>query len=222
MHLFIKTLQDRFKEVANSSVAAGQKAYMRNQFNYYGVKTPGRRQIQKGLFKKELLPPKHELSELVRTLWELPEREHQYLGQELARKYVRHIEEDDIELYKYMILHKSWWDTVDFIAANLVGAYFKAFPYKRDFITQKWMASNNIWLQRSCLLFQLKYKEALDTVFLEKTIGSLLGSQEFFINKAIGWILREYSKTNKDWVLQCVANTSLNSLSKREATRLIP
>ena len=208
--------------MANTSVAAGQKAYMRNQFDYYGVKTPGRRQIQKELFKKELLPPKHELSELVRALWELPERENQYTGQELAKKYLRQIEEDDIVLYEHMILHKSWWDTVDFIAANLVGAYFKAFPHKRDGITQKWMKSNNIWLQRSCLLFQLKYKEALDTVFLEKTISSLLGSEEFFINKAIGWVLREYSKTNKDWVIQFVANTFLNSLSKREALRLIP
>ncbi|MGB5700180.1 DNA alkylation repair protein [Muriicola sp.] len=222
MRLFIKTLQYRFKEMANTSVAAGQKAYMRNQFDYYGVKTPGRRQIQKELFKKELLPPKHELSELVRTLWELPEREHQYIAQELAKKYLRQIEEDDIVLYEHMILHKSWWDTVDFIAATLVGAYFKSFPHTRDGITQKWLASNNIWLQRSCLLFQLKYKETLDTVFLAKTISSLLGSEEFFINKAIGWVLREYSKTKPEWVLQFVADTSLNSLSKREALRLIP
>lgn len=221
MHLFIKTLQDRFKEVAASSVAAGQKAYMRNQFDFYGVKTPGRRRIQKEFFKKNWLPSKNELPKLVRKLWELPERELQYLGQELARKYVRHIEEDDIMLYEYMILHKSWWDTVDFIAANLVGAYFKAYPQKRDMITQKWMVSNNIWLQRSCLLFQLKYKETLDTIFLEKTINSLLGSQEFFINKAIGWVLREYSKTNKEWVLQFVAKTPMSSLSAREALRKI-
>ena len=207
--------------MANTSVAAGQKAYMRNQFDYYGVKTPGRRQIQKELFKKELLPPKHKLSELVRTLWELPEREHQYVAQELARKYSKNIEENDILLYEYMITHKSWWDTVDFIAATLVGAYFKTFPHKRNDITNRWMSSNNIWLQRSTLLFQLKFKETLDTEFLAKTINSLSGSQEFFINKAIGWVLREYSKTNQAWVLQFVAKTSLHPLSKREAIRLI-
>jgi 3-methyladenine DNA glycosylase AlkD len=120
-----------------------------------------------------------------------------------------------------MILQKSWWDTVDFIAVNLVGAYFKVFPHKRNVITQKWMASNNIWLQRSCLLFQLKYKELLDTEFLANTISSLLGSQEFFINKAIGWVLREYSKTNQEWVIHFVSNTPLNSLSEREALRKI-
>jgi 3-methyladenine DNA glycosylase AlkD len=168
-----------------------------------------------------MLPSKHELHKLVTSLWNLPERENQYVAQELARKYIRNIEEEDILLYEYMITHKSWWDTVDFIAAVLVGAYFKAFPHRRNDITKRWMSSNNMWLQRSTLLFQLKYKETLDTEFLAGTINNLLGSQEFFINKAIGWVLREYSKTNKDWVLQFAAKTSLHSLSKREGLRLI-
>jgi 3-methyladenine DNA glycosylase AlkD len=221
IHKFLKTLEDLFKEEANASIAAGQKTYMRHQFDYYGVKTPTRREIQRKLFKKDMLPPKHDLHKLVTSLWNLPQRENQYVAQELARKYIRNIEEDDLLLYEYMITHKAWWDTVDFIADNLVGTYFKAFPNKRDDITKKWMASNNIWLQRTTLLFQLKYKMTLDTEFLSKTINSLLGSKEFFINKAIGWVLREYSKTNKEWVLNFVANSSLHSLSKREAFRLI-
>jgi 3-methyladenine DNA glycosylase AlkD len=221
MHLFINTLEDMFKEMANASVAAGQKAYMRNQFDYYGVKTPERRQIQKELFKKELLPSKHELAELVRTLWELPEREHQYAAQELARKYVRQLEEDDILLYEHMILHKSWWDTVDFIAVNLVGQYFKKYPLKRATYSAKWLASGNIWLQRTALLFQLKYKASLDTQLLGDIIQKLLGSGEFFINKAIGWVLREYSKTNAPWVLQFAGTTALHPLSKKEALRLL-
>ena len=120
-----------------------------------------------------------------------------------------------------MITHKSWWDTVDFIAANLVGPYFKSFPGQREKITGKWLSSNNMWLQRSVLLFQLKYKDSLDTDFLADTIHSLTGSEEFFINKAIGWILREYSKTNPQWVRQFVQATSLHPLSKREGLRLI-
>jgi len=221
MHIFLKTLEDQFKKEANASIAAGQKAYMREQFDFYGVKTPVRRRIQRELFKKDVLPPKHELQKLIISLWNLPQRENQYVAQELARKYIKNIEEDDILLYEHMITNRSWWDTVDFIAATLVGAYFKTFPEKRMVVTKRWMSSNNIWLQRSCLLFQLKYKETLDTAYLAKTISSLLGSQEFFINKAIGWILREYSKTNKDWVLQFEAKTSLHPLSKREALRLI-
>jgi len=86
---------------------------------------------------------------------------------------------------------------------------------------KKWLLSNNIWLQRSALLFQLKYKENIDTVLLSATINSLLGSKEFFINKAIGWILREYSKTNAIWVMEFANKTALSSLSKKEALRLI-
>ncbi|NNJ88044.1 MAG: DNA alkylation repair protein [Eudoraea sp.] len=221
MHNFLNTLEAQFKKEANDSIAEGQKAYMRNQFDFYGVKTPVRRRIQRELFKKDILPPKQELHQLVKILWGLPQREHQYVAQELARKYIKNFEEDDIILYEHMITHKSWWDTVDFIAATLVGVYFKTFPHKINEVTTRWMASDNIWLQRSTVLFQLKYKENLNTEFLAKTIKSLLGSKEFFINKAIGWVLREYGKTNKEWVLQFAANTSLDSLSKREALRLI-
>lgn len=83
------------------------------------------------------------------------------------------------------------------------------------------MKSGNIWLQRCALLFQLKYKKETDTTLLSDTINILLGSKEFFINKAIGWILREYSRTNPEWVIAFTEKTALNSLSKREALRLV-
>lgn len=218
---FLDTLDRLCVEKANAEIAAGQKAYMRDQFAFYGIKTPVRKEIQKVLFQKDLLPSKDDLPTLVRILWEKAERENQYIGQELARKYIRKAEAKDWEVYEYMITHKSWWDTVDFIASNLVGPYFQQYPHKRDEVTSSWMESGNMWLQRTVLLFQLKYKDALDTDFLADTIHSLTGSEEFFINKAIGWILREYSKTNPQWVRQFVQATSLHPLSKREGLRLI-
>lgn len=120
-----------------------------------------------------------------------------------------------------MITHQSWWDTVDFIATKLLGAYFKTYPEEKEKYVNKWLKSNNIWLQRSALLFQLKYKTDLDTVLLSCTITSLLGSKEFFINKAIGWVLREYSKSNPEWVIDFVNENHLTALSKREALRLV-
>ncbi|GGD42559.1 DNA alkylation repair protein [Muriicola marianensis] len=218
---FLETLDRLCAEKANAEIAAGQKAYMRNQFAFYGVKTPERKEIQKVIFQKELLPSKVDLPTLIRVLWEKTERENQYIGQELARKFIRKAEAEDWELYEYMITHKSWWDTVDFIASNLVGPYFMAYPGNRDGVTEKWMTSGNIWLQRTVLLFQLKYKEDTDTEFLSKTITRLLGSREFFINKAIGWILREYSKTNPSWVKEFAARTPLEPLSAKEGLRLL-
>ncbi len=95
------------------------------------------------------------------------------------------------------------------------------FPEQRDKHVGRWLESNNICLQRSCLLFQLKYKDDLDTKFLSHIIQPLLGSKEFFINKAIGWVLREYSKTNPEWVMTFTNKTVLSPLSEREAVRLI-
>ena len=221
MTTFINTLEIELEKNSNPRIALEQKAYMRNQFAYYGIKATERREIQKPFFIKEFLPKKDKLDQIIIALWEKPQRDYQYFSQELAFKYVKQLAEKDIELYEYMVTHKSWWDTIDFIAAKLIGEYFKKFPEQRDAYVKKWISSNNIWLQRSALLFQLKYKENLDTALLSSIINSLLGSKEFFINKAIGWILREYSKTNPTWVKDFAKKTALSSLSKKEALRLI-
>jgi 3-methyladenine DNA glycosylase AlkD len=121
-----------------------------------------------------------------------------------------------------MVTNKSWWDTVDFIAVKLIGNYFKVFPELKEDYINKWIASENIWLQRSALLFQLKYKKDLDPKLMAYTIKQLLGSKEFSVNKAIGWVLREYGRTNPNWVLDFVNTTStISNLSKKEALRLI-
>ena len=218
---YIKRLETEFKKRANDKIAAGQKAYMKNNFEFYGLKTPVRHEIQKPFLVKEHLPPKSEMEKIVKTLWEKPEREYQYFAQEMAFKYAKRFNENDINLFEFMIVNKSWWDTVDFIAPKLIGKYFKVFSGQRDKRVKKWISSGNIWLQRSSLLFQLNYKEKLDTELLEYIINSLVGSEEFFVNKAIGWILRQYSKINPEWVIEFTKRTKLDKLSYKEALRLI-
>ncbi len=221
MNDFIKALRLEFEAHSDSKIAAEQKAYLRDQFLFYGIKTPIRRSIQKPFLVKEYLPPKENLDGLTRQLWNRPQREYHYFAQELAQKYVKQFEKKDIQLFEFMVTTNSWWDTVDFIAPKLISEYFKKFPEQRDFYVNKWLASNNIWLQRSCLIFQLLSKENMDAELLTHVINSLLGSKEFFINKAIGWILRDYSRTNPKWVSDFVAKTPLEPLSKREALRLL-
>jgi 3-methyladenine DNA glycosylase AlkD len=194
---------------------------MRNQFAFFGLSAPERKQIQQAFLVNKYLPPKSQMSEIVKQLWQKEQREFQYFAQEFALKYSNRVERQDIELFAYMISHKSWWDTVDFIATKLVGNYFRQFPEQRDYYVQKWLDSQNIWLQRSAVLFQLKYKNDLDTELLTLIIKSLQPSNEFFINKAIGWILREYSRSNPAWVQDFVAQNQLSKLSAREALRLL-
>jgi len=218
---FINTLEIEFEKHKNAKIALEQKAYMRHQFQFYGLKATVRREIQKPFFIKEYLPQKREIEHIIKTLWEKPQREYQHFAQELAFKYVKQLELKDINLFEFMVTNKSWWDTVDFIANKLMGEYFKTFPNQKEKYVTKWLKSDNMWLQRSALLFQLKYKNKIDTVLLSSTINSLLNSKEFFINKAIGWVLREYSRTNPNWVIEFVNNTELSTLSKKEALRLL-
>ncbi len=218
---YVSLLEIEFEKNSNPEVAIGQKAYMKNNFEFYGIKTPVRRKIQKPFMSQMQLPQKNDLEKIIKILWKKPEREFQYFAQELTEKYTKQFDKRDIKLFEYMIVHKSWWDSIDFIAPKLVGEYFKLYPGQRNTCIEKWLVSDNIWLQRSSVLFQLNYKNELDTEFISYIINSLLGSKEFFINKAIGWILRQYSKTNPDWVIDFTNNTRLNKLSYKEALRLI-
>lgn len=218
---FINTLESEFARNSNPQVASEQEKYLRGRFECYGLKTTLRREVQKPFLEKAFLPEKATLTDLVTILWQKPQREYQYFAQELAAKYLKQQEKHDIELYEYMVSHKSWWETVDFIATKLMGNYFKVYPSSRHDFVNKWIASGNSWLQRSALLFQLKYKQELDEELLTLTINPLLGSEDFFINKAIGWILREHSRTNPSWVLDFTEQTALSTLSHREALKLI-
>ncbi len=220
MH-YVSQLEEDFKKQGDRNIAEKQESYLKNQFELYGIPTPLRKETQKPFLLKNNLPLKSELTKITEELWAKPQREFQYFAIDLNRKYLKKIEFQDIELFELMITNKSWWDTVDLIATNLVGTYFKLFPEQIFPVTEKWMDSGNMWLQRTCLIFQLKYKEEIDNKLLSDYILLLKDTNEFFINKAIGWILREYTRTNPQWVIDFVETYELSNLSKREALRLI-
>lgn len=216
---YILPLSNSFVANANKIEAQAMKKYMKDKFEFFGVKSPLRKEIYK-LHKSEYgLLPDNNFEDIVKWCWVQPQREYQYFAMEFLERRIKKADVDIIELYEFIITNKSWWDTVDFIAAHLVGSYFKNFPQQIKVITSKWMSTENIWLQRSCLLFQLKYKQDTDTILLSRFINELPDSNEFFINKAIGWILREYSKTNPGFVEEFVGKNRLSGLSRREALK---
>jgi len=219
MNSLLENLETEFIKHGDPIIAAGQKAYMRGQFECYGLKATIRRQIQKPYLNIKYLSKEYDIEETIKFLWKKPQREYQYFAQEFAYNSRAPLRKKDIHIYEFMVVNKSWWDTIDYISTKLIGKYFLEFPEERKPTITKWLNSKNIWLQRSAILFQLKYKENLDTSLLTYIITSLLNSNEFFINKAIGWILREYSKTNPQWVLKFIDRTKLNSLSQREALK---
>jgi 3-methyladenine DNA glycosylase AlkD len=216
---YLQPLEASFHQNANPDKAILMKKYMKDRFDFFGIPSPLRKEIFREHKLKYGLIPAGKEEEIVQWCWQQTEREYQYFAMEFLNKTAKKADEKIIELYVYTLTRKSWWDTVDFIAANLVGTYLKRFPEKTEALTSEWMVSGNMWLQRTCLLFQLKYKSETNTELLHQFISRLSESNEFFIRKAIGWILREYSKTDADFVFSYVAKYPLSALSQREALK---
>jgi 3-methyladenine DNA glycosylase AlkD len=219
MHAYIKPLRAAFEEVADSNIAAGQSAYMKNLFPFFGIKAGQRREITNYHFKTSGHLDVDSLYEIVRELWALPQREYQHTALELIYFHRKLFRVDTIECIEYCISNKSWWDTVDALNTLGAGIYFEKFPAQIKKITGRWNRAEHMWLNRSSLLFQLKYKSKTDKELLSSYITHLSSSKEFFIRKAIGWVLREYAKTDPEWVIKFVAANSLSPLSKREALK---
>jgi 3-methyladenine DNA glycosylase AlkD len=120
-----------------------------------------------------------------------------------------------------LIITNSWWDSVDFLAKYLLGNYLLQFPEETDSVILKFSNSENMWLNRSAILFQLGYKEKTNFDVLKSVCEKHKTSTEFFIQKAIGWALREYAKTNPETVRNFVSNFNLKKLSEKEALKNI-
>jgi 3-methyladenine DNA glycosylase AlkD len=222
MHPYTTALKSLLEAHVNPSEAAPMKKYMRDQFDYLGIKTPVRAGLQKDFIKEHGLPPLEDLSIITRELWALPQREFQYTATGLIGKMEKQLQPEFITTVEYLLVTKSWWDTVDTIAGNTVGVMFMRFPKVKSKYLKKWRKSDNFWLRRTTLLFQLGYKKETDFDLLCELIRENLGSEEFFINKAIGWALRQYAHTNPAPVKKFVkATKELHPLSRREALKNI-
>lgn len=222
MHTYVRSLKQLFEKNANPANAGPMKKYMRDQFEYLGIKSPQFKVLVSGHIKENGLPPIADLGVITRALWALPQREFQYLAVSLIGKMDKQLDEDFVVTLEYLITHKSWWDTVDTLAGHPVGVMFKRYPKVKTKYLKKWRKSENFWLRRTTLLFQLTYKEETDFDLLCDLIRENLGSDEFFINKAIGWALRQYAWKNPTAVKKFVnATKELHPLSKREALKNI-
>lgn len=218
---YVENIHKAFLSCADQNKAAAMKQYMRNKFEFMGVTSPERKAITRAFWKQNGLPGLKELPAVVEQLWHLPERELQYFAMETCGRLAGKTPESHINTVEFMLKSKQWWDTVDYIAADLAGKHLQRFPaLVKDYIP-RWQKAPDIWLNRSAILFQLKYKNNTDTVILAESIVKHLDSREFFIQKAIGWALRQYSKVNPAWVKQFIESHELSTLSRREGSKYL-
>ena len=215
----VEELVKELKAVANPDDAVAMKAYMKNKFEFLGVKTPARRKLAKAFFK-----PQTDLVidwNFINEAWNYPYRELQYTALDYLEIRKNLLTPSDLPHLKKLAQTKSWWDTVDFLD-RLVGSIIARFPETKATILS-WSCDEDIWLRRLAIDHQLLRKEETDTELLEKILVNNLGQAEFFINKAIGWALRDYSKTNPDWVRDFIERhqAEMAALSIREGSKYL-
>ena len=221
-HPYLKEIQKIFLANGDQLIAKEAKAYLLNQFEFYGIKTPLRRQLCKTFYKTHPIKDHTELSKLIKECFNEPQRELHYFAIELLGHHKKIWSIKTIPLIEWMITHKSWWDSVDSTNTHVISKFFLLHPEHIDACTSKWNQSSNKWLIRMSILFQLTYKTKTDTNLLSRYIENSQLHEDFFVRKAIGWALRAYSYTNKKWVAQFVKDhPSLSNLSKREALKKI-
>lgn len=217
---FINQLENAFQENSTTENAVAMAKYMRNLFSFFGIKTTERRLIFKVLCKENGKEISQNPREITLQLFGKQERELHYCAIEILTKELNgKYKKEDIQLIEKLIITNSWWDSVDTIAKNILGEYLLEFPSEIEKTIEYFSNSENIWLNRSAILFQLGYKQNTNFELLKKLCEKHKNSNEFFIQKAIGWALREYAKTNPRAIYDFVKNSNLKPLSKKEAMK---
>lgn len=207
-----------FRNAADPLKAEKMAAYMRNKFPFLGIQKPIRAKLNRSFLKEKKKENQIDWA-FVSECYAKAEREFHYLAIDYLLSVKKLLKAEDLSKIETLITTNSWWDSVDAID-SIVGDMVLRYPELKATIL-RYASSDNIWLRRTAIDFQLKYKEKTDTELLEKIIDMNLGVEGFFINKAIGWILREYSKTDKVWVKNFIGAHELSALSVREAIKYL-
>jgi 3-methyladenine DNA glycosylase AlkD len=210
-----------FRVLADPGKAAPMQAYMKDHGTFLGIASPDRRAAQKRAWQGITKPTESELSQVVRQLWALDEREFQYAAIDLIAKFHKVCSGKFVTEVSYeLITTKSWWDTVDGLQ-HAVEPFVVRFPELRH-LMRDWLESENIWVARSAILHQLHQKRNTDASVLFEFCTARANDKEFFIAKAIGWALREYSYVDEEAVRAFIERTpQLQPLSKREGLKAL-
>ena len=208
------------EENRNELLAESMSKYMQDKFRFLGVRGASRTEIYKKYFP-EARKSKAIDWDFIENCWKKEEREFQYVVVYYLKAMQKFLKREDISRLKYLIVTKSWWDTVDLLAKVVGSLVIRIEGY--DQIMLEWSKDSNMWLKRVAILYQLSLKEKVDEIILDKILVNNLGDSEFFINKAIGWALRDYSKYNPEWVKEFIRKNKDNmaNLSIREASKYI-
>ena len=219
-HPLVTQVQALFDANRNAYQAPRMAAYMKNLFPFYGLQKPVRAVLQRSFIDATKSLRAEEIHLIVRQLWALPERELQYLAMDTLYANKRKWNDDTLDLFEELVVTKSWWDTVDLLASKMLGAYIRKDYKNYRTRVNGYMRSKDMWLNRTAIIHQLTYRSDIKLDILEAAILNVIHQKEFFLQKAIGWSLRQHAKTDPDYVQAFVStHNSMSNLAKREALK---
>lgn len=205
----------------NSAKQEAMAKYMKNQFPFAGISAPLRKSQSKEMLKESKTWPIQEVSSEVKRYYALESREYQYIAIDLLQQNIKRLSYEEFAPLFYLVTEKAWWDSVDSLRA-VISRWCLVNPEKFDLVFQHFTTSENFWNRRVAINLQLGYKEKTQTNYLQAAIVQDIDTNEFFIQKAIGWSLRDYSKSNPAWVRKFILETpNLSSLAVREGTKYL-
>jgi 3-methyladenine DNA glycosylase AlkD len=222
MQPITKYIKNELKLHSDPEKAPRMQSYMKTDQPFYGVQSKPRKQIFQDAIRKYPITSRKEWGIVLLELWNGTHREEMYQALEVAEGYKIYHDEAAWNLFDKLLRSASNWDTVDWLSSNLIGRLVDKYRhFEKDL--WRWTDDDNFWIRRASLLAHLKHKEKTNIKLLSDTILKLVHEKEFFIRKAIGWVLRQYSYTDPEWVTQFVIKheDKLSGLSKREALKAI-
>lgn len=208
------------KTYENLNKSEKMSAYMRGKFEFLGINAPLRYALEKEYFK-ELKTSRKIDWDFVEILWKEEQREFQYIATDYLNNMKNYLKYEDLDKLYKLIKSKSWWDSVD----NFPRLISKIVDIDKNTNTAmgKWSRDGNLWIRRVSIIYQLHRKDKTNEEFLKRNILNNLNGNEFFINKAIGWALRDYSKYNSAFVREFIDENreNLSTLSIKEASKYL-
>ncbi|MEQ1876684.1 MAG: DNA alkylation repair protein [Bdellovibrionia bacterium] len=221
---FQQLLRERLKNAADPKKAPGMQAYMKSIMPYYGVQSPYFKALCREIWPELIYRSKAEWTRDVRLVWDQAKFREERYGALALCAHKMSLPFQDVEamkLYEYLIVSGQWWDFVDDIASHRVGYILESEPTAMKKMMLKWSRDENMWKRRTSIICQLGFKADTDLKLLYACIEPSLGSKEFFLQKAIGWALRQYAWTDAKEIKKFVKKNQerLAPLSRREALK---
>lgn len=220
LHVAFENLTTDLRAAADPEKEPQMVAYMKDNFAFLGVTSPIRKALEKPLMAVARTADPDDVLDVADLCWDQDEREFQHVGCALLRARAKTFHADDLDRLHRFITTKSWWDTIDALAAHPVGTLVMNFP-ELGATMDTWIDDDNMWVARVAILHQLRFKEALNEDRLFGYVEKRAADTEFFIRKALGWALRDYARVAPDAVREFVRthHDELSGLTRREAMK---